>query len=602
MKSSLLVLTVVALLACSGCGGSSGSSNSTPPPPPPTFTLGGTVTGLSGTLVLQDNLGNQLTFSTDATQTFSNRYASGATYSVTVATPPSGQTCTPSGNAAGTITANVTVTVTCTAIAPTLTISAAVTGLSGTLVLQDNLGDQLTFTTNTTQMFSTRYASGATYSVSVATPPSGQTCTLGSNSSGTITANVTVTVTCSAIAPTLTISAAVTGLSGTLVLQDNLGDQLTFTTNTTQTFATHYASGATYSVSVATPPSGQTCTPGSNSTGTITANTTVTVTCTASGTSHPLGSVIDFSNIACKGQVAGGVCQQLTVSCPDVPNIFAFVKTNTPASPVGTVLYAVGTDGNGLYDSIFTFGDVAVQNVLDAGFRTVQISFGTPFNTMQPGGWVEGPVTSPGTGVLTTACRYATIAQWVYSNLQNDKTIPMCATANSGGAGVLAYALSQYGSNDILSMAEVTSGPPTARLDWGCGCLQGSLPVSCGATATMGTCFGVTDAGVWDPAYTPNATCTDAVNGTLPPGGLNFFLDDSVEAPGAVYNFPKTNVNIVFGGADTSAAIPIGLDWYNNISSKKSQACVVGGLHSLADTLAGADQIANDLISLCKLQ
>ncbi len=96
--------------------------------------------------------------------------------------------------------------------------------------------------------------------------------------------------------------------------------------------------------------------------------------------------------------------------------------------------------------------------------------------------------------------------------------------------------------------------------------------------------------------------CSSAVGGTLPPGGLNFFLGDSVEAPGAAYNFPKTYVNLVFGGSDNSSAIPIGQDWFNNITSTKAQACVPGGLHSLANTLAGAQQIANDLISLCKVQ
>jgi hypothetical protein len=208
-------------------------------------------------------------------------------------------------------------------------------------------------------------------------------------------------------------------------------------------------------------------------------------------------------------------------------------------------------------------------------------------------------------GVLASACRYATVNQWIYDNIQANTSVPFCATANSGGAGALAYALSQYPTGNIMSMAEVTSGPPTGRLDWGCGCTQGKLAVQCGSTTTMGTCFGKADAPVWDPAYDPNATtglCTAAVTGTLPPGGLNFFLGDSVEAPGANYNLTKTHVNLVFGGSDSSSAIPIGQDWFNNITSTKSQACVPGGLHSLANTLAGAQQIANDLISMCKLQ
>jgi hypothetical protein len=267
---------------------------------------------------------------------------------------------------------------------------------------------------------------------------------------------------------------------------------------------------------------------------------------------------------------------------------------------VGTVTYNTGTDGNGLYESTFTFGSTAVQNVLNAGFTTVQIDWGTPFNTQQPKGWVLGPG-----GMIAAACRYATVTQWVYDNIQANTSLPYCATGNSGGAGALAFALSQYSSSNILSMAEVTSGPPTGRLDWGCGCVQGKLPVQCGSSTTLGTGFGKADAPVWDPAYDPAAAtgvCTNAVSGILPPGGLNFFLNDSAEAPGANFNYPHTFVNVVFGSSDNSAAIPIGQDWLNNVTSSKAQACVAGGVHALASTLAGAQQIANDLINFCKLQ
>jgi hypothetical protein len=261
--------------------------------------------------------------------------------------------------------------------------------------------------------------------------------------------------------------------------------------------------------------------------------------------------------------------------------------------------YGTGTEGNGLYESagIFTYGQTAVQNVLDAGFITVQISWGTPFNNNQPNGWVQGPG-----GVLAASCRYATLLQWIQQNIgTSTPNLPQCATGNSGGAGALAYVLSQY--PNTLSMAEVTSGPPTGRLDWGCGCTEGKLAVQCGDATTLGTCFGKTDGAVWDGAYSPNTLCSTAAGGgALPPGGLSFFLGDSAEAPGANYNFPDTYVNLVFGGADGSSAIPIGQDWFNKITSSKAQVCVAGGMHSMADTLPGADQIANDLISLCKVQ
>jgi hypothetical protein len=84
---------------------------------------------------------------------------------------------------------------------------------------------------------------------------------------------------------TYTVGGNVSGLSGTVVLQDNGGDNLSLTANGAFTFATALAGGTAYAVTVKTNPSGQTCTV-SNGTGTIaSANiTNVTVTCTASST------------------------------------------------------------------------------------------------------------------------------------------------------------------------------------------------------------------------------------------------------------------------------------------------------------------------------
>ena len=80
----------------------------------PTYSVGGTVSGLSGTVVLENNGGNDLSTSANGTFAFSTPLAQGAAYNVTVKTNPSGQTCSvtnPSGTVA---TANVTnVSVTC---------------------------------------------------------------------------------------------------------------------------------------------------------------------------------------------------------------------------------------------------------------------------------------------------------------------------------------------------------------------------------------------------------------------------------------------------------------------------------------------------------
>ena len=130
-------------------------------------------------------------------------WPAGTAYSVTVATNPSGQTCTVT-NGSGTIaSANVTnVAVSCTnVVVTTYSVGGTVSGLSGTVVLQDNGGDNLSLTASGSFTFPTALAASTAYSVTVATNPSGQTCTV-TNGSGTIaSANVTnVAVSCAASA------------------------------------------------------------------------------------------------------------------------------------------------------------------------------------------------------------------------------------------------------------------------------------------------------------------------------------------------------------------------------------------------------------------
>src|SRR5579863_20801 len=113
------------LTACGGGGGGGGGG----PPPPTTYTIGGTITGLSASgLTLDDNGGDTLTVSSGAsTFTFATKVQSGGAYAVTVASQPTGETCTVSAGS-GTASANVTsVAVAC--VANTYTISGTITGL-----------------------------------------------------------------------------------------------------------------------------------------------------------------------------------------------------------------------------------------------------------------------------------------------------------------------------------------------------------------------------------------------------------------------------------------------------------------------------------------
>ena len=154
------------------------------------YSVGGTVSGLSGTVVLQDNGGDNLPVTGNGPFTFATSLAGGTAYAVTVKTSPTGQTCTVS-NGTGTIgAANVAnVAVSCVNVAA-YSVGGTVSGLSGTVVLQDNGGDNLSLTGNGPFTFATSLAGGAAYAVTVLTSPTGQTCTVSSGTGTIGAANV----------------------------------------------------------------------------------------------------------------------------------------------------------------------------------------------------------------------------------------------------------------------------------------------------------------------------------------------------------------------------------------------------------------------------
>ena len=246
------------------------------------YTVGGTITGLTGTVVLLDNGGDALTVSANGPFTFATPVASGANYDVTVGTQPTGQTCTVSGGTGVVGTGKVTsVVVNCAG--NTYTVGGSISGLTGTIVLQDNGGDNLTLTGNGTFAFATPLATASPYAVTIASQPVGETCTVTNGTGVVAGANVTnVTVACTA--NLYTIGGALTGMAagGSITLQDNGGNNLTQTSNGTFTFSAPLAYGASYNVSVLTQPTGQACTV-SGGTGTVTGNVTSIVVNCASG-------------------------------------------------------------------------------------------------------------------------------------------------------------------------------------------------------------------------------------------------------------------------------------------------------------------------------
>lgn len=86
--------------------------------------------------------------------------------------------------------------------------------------------------------------------------------------------------------PTYTIGGTVTGLEGTLVLQNNSGDNLTLTESGTFTFSTSHNSGVSYSVSIFSHEGPHACSI-YNETGTVSAANVTNVNVVCRGWTHP---------------------------------------------------------------------------------------------------------------------------------------------------------------------------------------------------------------------------------------------------------------------------------------------------------------------------
>src|SRR5262245_54287188 len=148
LRTLLLAATLAALGACGG-DGSSDAGQQAPsqqtPPPPVTVTIGGTVSGLTGTLVLRNNGGDDRNVASDGAFTFSTSLGSGVAYAVSVATQPANQNCAVTNGSGTTAAANITnVAVTCSNVvtAPsglsypspqTYVVGAAITPLNPTV-------------------------------------------------------------------------------------------------------------------------------------------------------------------------------------------------------------------------------------------------------------------------------------------------------------------------------------------------------------------------------------------------------------------------------------------------------------------------------------
>jgi hypothetical protein len=291
------------------------------------------------------------------------------------------------------------------------------------------------------------------------------------------------------------------------------------------------------------------------------------------------------------------------------------IKISTGASPLrGTVFFVSGGGGSVFYDTDLRYGVNLVSQALSSGYDVIQFAFYTL------AGWQQAGNPAPVDGPRAMACTYGTVVKWAVQNGQT--TGALCATGHSSGSSVLAYALSIYGLGDPtnkypgvpqFSMVEATSGPPHARVDIGCS-YQEPIPLmgptACGTQVQES--YQSDAKGLIDPSYPASYCSACQKNRSCMSGSIfektkyPFFFTNSVLSGDELLSFPKTDIHLLYGTLDSSAASPLGYQWAQQVTGTGGRApnisCVPDAGHRIADVIDGAAQIANDLVTYCVAQ
>jgi hypothetical protein len=302
------------------------------------------------------------------------------------------------------------------------------------------------------------------------------------------------------------------------------------------------------------------------------------------------------------GGVGNSMCYAVSVQCSGIDGsgvgaLPVTVKVTNPGSAKGAIVFISPGGGTSYYDQSFTYGEMIVNSVLQAGFTAVQPYFSGN------NGWLQGPAPN---GARALACRYAAIANWAATStapLMHQTGSAMCAAGVSAGASAVVYGLAHFGmgtgATRIFDMVEVTSGPTFARLDHGCICDQAPMQTSTGQ-GPLSDCY-LTIGTLVDDTYS-TASCSSAKknHSTIEEALL---YHDSIMSDDPPFLDYTTVVRVVYGGQnDEGAAIPQGLEWLNSVTSPVTVNVIGDAAHLVPDSFDGALQVANDLNSACVLQ
>ena len=471
---------------------------------PTTYTVGGNVFGLSGSVTLLNNGGNPVTLNASGAFTFSTGLAPGASYAVTVDTQPAGQTCLVSFGSGSNINANVWgVIVTCSATGATYALSGALSNgmASSTIPLTNTRNDGseiLNVVTNGTAnsypfTFVTRQASGGTYNVTAGTAGM-STCYVANGKGVVTTANISgLVVACATqAASTYTIGGTVSGLAGAMQLSLGGSQTVNLIAGATGfTFPAPLPASST-TVSVLTQPTGQTCSIANGAVTITNANiTNVVVTCVSNASTYTVGGSVTGlgsgktlllkntggisltlnanGNFTFGTRVAMGDSYAVTVGTQPIGQICTVINGNGVITGANVVIVRVSCVNDA---TTYTIGG-AVSGLTSGKTVTLLNNGGDVLNVAANGGFVFTTPLASGSNYNVT--------------ISAQPAGQMCFLVNNSGTNLTANVtnVAVLCTTNTFTIGGTISGLTSSGLvlQYDKGAFQQTLPVSSGATS-----------------------------------------------------------------------------------------------------------------------
>ena len=303
---------VCSVASGSGTTGSASITNVAVTCTTPTYSLGGSVAGLSAAGLVIANGSDTVTVAAGGTSfTLPTQLVAGSAYSVTVKTQPTNQICSVANGTGTVASANIAnVVVTCATEA--FSVGGSVSGLTTAGLILANGSDTVAVAANATAFtLPTQVVTGSSYHVTVQSQPTGEACAV-TTGQGTMPASAVTSVAVSCTDQPFTLGGTISGLTTAGLVVTNGADTVSPAANaTTFTMPTAVNFGSNYALSVAAQPTGLTCSFGTGN------------SVTASSGTMPASNVTNTA-LACSPQ--------------------AFALDGTVTGLIGSVVLTDGTD------------------------------------------------------------------------------------------------------------------------------------------------------------------------------------------------------------------------------------------------------------------